>query len=75
MTLKKCSVLFVFFVMTFNAVMLQASETIKVAFGDALAHWVMPEMDEGIIVEIIEQAMEPLGYNHRKSLFTLCSPY
>lgn len=66
MTLKKCSVLFVFFVMTFNAVMLHASETIKVAFGDALAPWVMPEMDEGIIVEIIEHAMEPLGYSIEK---------
>ena len=43
-----------------------ATETIKVAFGDALEPWVMPETGDGINVEIIEQAMQPLGYKIEK---------
>lgn len=39
-----------------------AAKKIKVAFGDALAPWVMPEKNHGIIVDIIEEAMSPLGY-------------
>lgn len=41
---------------------LYAQETLKVAFGDRLAPWVIPEKSSGIILDIISEAMEPLGY-------------
>jgi polar amino acid transport system substrate-binding protein len=37
-------------------------EKLKVAFGNALAPWVMPETNNGIILDIISEALEPLGY-------------
>lgn len=45
---------------------LSAGETIKVAFGNALAPWVMPEQDKGIIIDLIEATMTPLGYQIEK---------
>ena len=44
------------------ASLVQASEKITVAFGEKLAPWVLSETNEGIIVDIIEAAMTPLGY-------------
>lgn len=37
-------------------------EKITVAFGDALAPWVMPNTNNGIILDIITEALEPAGY-------------
>lgn len=37
-------------------------EKITVAFGDALAPWVMPATNNGIILDIITEALEPAGY-------------
>lgn len=45
---------------------LMADQKIKVAFGNALAPWVMPDKHKGIIIEIIEAAMNPLGYEIEK---------
>ncbi|WP_259365453.1 ABC transporter substrate-binding protein [Colwellia sp. BRX10-3] len=42
--------------------LVSASEKITVAFGEKLAPWVLSETNEGIIVDIIEAAMTPLGY-------------
>jgi polar amino acid transport system substrate-binding protein len=39
-----------------------AQKVIKVAFGDALAPWVFPRENNGIIVDIITEALKPLGY-------------
>jgi polar amino acid transport system substrate-binding protein len=39
-----------------------AQKTIKVAFGNALAPWVFPQDNNGIIVDIISEALRPLGY-------------
>lgn len=44
----------------------QANEKIKVAFGNALAPWVMHAKNEGIIIDIIEATMKPLGYEVQK---------
>jgi len=51
----------VFFILI-CACQLQAQETLKVAFGDRLAPWVIPETDNGIIIDLISVALEPLGY-------------
>lgn len=37
-------------------------EKITVAFGDALAPWVMPDTHNGIILDILTEALEPAGY-------------
>jgi polar amino acid transport system substrate-binding protein len=37
-------------------------EKIKVAFGDALAPWVMPDTHDGIILDILTEALKPAGY-------------
>ncbi len=37
-------------------------EEITVAFGNALAPWVMPATNNGIIIDIITEALEPAGY-------------
>jgi polar amino acid transport system substrate-binding protein len=37
-------------------------EKITVAFGDALAPWVMPATNSGILIDIITEALEPSGY-------------
>lgn len=39
-----------------------STEKIKVAFGDALAPWVMPDTHNGIILDILTEALEPAGY-------------
>jgi polar amino acid transport system substrate-binding protein len=39
-----------------------SSEKITVAFGDALAPWVMPDTNNGILIDIITEALEPAGY-------------
>ena len=39
-----------------------AQKTIKVAFGNALAPWVFPQDNNGIIVDIISEALTPSGY-------------
>lgn len=40
----------------------QAKQTITVAFGNALAPWVMPANNTGIIVDIITQTLTQAGY-------------
>jgi len=44
------------------AKMANAGEKITVAFGEKLAPWVLSDNDEGIIIDIIEATMMPLGY-------------
>jgi polar amino acid transport system substrate-binding protein len=39
-----------------------AAEKITVAFGEVLAPWVLVDTNEGIIVDLLEAAMTPLGY-------------
>ncbi len=39
-----------------------SQETLKVAFGNALAPWVMPESNDGILLDIISESLEPAGY-------------
>ncbi|QBG37332.1 transporter substrate-binding domain-containing protein [Litorilituus sediminis] len=38
------------------------AEKISVAFGNTLAPWVMSESQSGILLDIVKQALEPLGY-------------
>jgi polar amino acid transport system substrate-binding protein len=40
----------------------KAAEKIKVAFGEVLAPWVLSETNRGIIIDIFDSAMAPLGY-------------
>ena len=58
-TAKVCAALsfLVFFGHSANA-----GEKITVAFGEKLAPWVLAETNQGIIVDIFEAAMTPLGY-------------
>ncbi|GEM_PF-489182 len=58
--------IYFFFLFAFPFSVLNAEETIKVAFGNALAPWVMPDKHEGIVVEIIEAALTPLDYKIEK---------
>jgi polar amino acid transport system substrate-binding protein len=37
-------------------------EKITVAFGDALAPWVMPDTHSGILLDILTETLEPAGY-------------
>ncbi len=39
-----------------------ADQILKIAFGDALPPWVIPETDTGIIVDIIKETLDPAGY-------------
>jgi len=39
-----------------------SEEQLKVAFGNALAPWVMPESNNGIIIDIITESLKPAGY-------------
>jgi polar amino acid transport system substrate-binding protein len=48
-----------------------AYQKITVAFGDALAPWVMPKTNNGIIISLIKEALEPAGYE----VDTLYYPY
>ena len=45
----------------FNGVA-NSAEKITVAFGKMLAPWVLTDTDKGIIIDIFEAAMTPLGY-------------
>lgn len=38
------------------------SKVLTIAFGNKLAPWVFPESDRGIIVDIVSEALTPLGY-------------
>lgn len=40
----------------------RAAEKITVVFGEVLAPWVLVDTNQGIIVDLIEAAMVPLGY-------------
>lgn len=40
----------------------QSKEKISIAFGDALAPWVIPTSNNGILIDIVKEALEPLGY-------------
>ena len=42
---------------------LSQAEDIKVAFGNALAPWVMPETESGILVDLISETLGPEGYD------------
>ena len=48
-----------------------AQQKITVALGDALAPWVMPKTNSGIIISLIKEALEPEGYEVK----TLYYPY
>lgn len=37
-------------------------KVLTIAFGNKLAPWVFPESDRGIIVDIVSEALTPLGY-------------
>lgn len=39
-----------------------AEERLKVAFGNALAPWVMPSTNNGILLDIIKESLEPANY-------------
>jgi len=43
-----------------------SAEKLIVAFGNTLAPWVMAESHDGILIELISEAMEPLGYEVEK---------
>jgi polar amino acid transport system substrate-binding protein len=43
-----------------------SAEKLKVAFGNTLAPWVMVASNDGILIELISEAMEPLGYEIEK---------
>jgi polar amino acid transport system substrate-binding protein len=40
----------------------QSKEKITIAFGDALAPWVIPDSHSGILIDIVKEALIPLGY-------------
>ena len=63
---KYYSVLLVFLMLVAHNVKLEAAEKIAVGFGNALAPWVITESNDGIIIDIIEQALTPLGYEIEK---------
>jgi len=42
------------------------AEKLTVAFGSTLAPWVMSESHDGILIELISEAMVPLGYEVEK---------
>lgn len=48
---------FIFFIGGVNS-----AEKITICFGEALAPWVLVDTNQGIIVDLIEAAMTPLGY-------------
>ncbi len=39
-----------------------SKQVLKVACGNTLAPWVMPEKNKGILLDILHDAMQPLGY-------------
>jgi len=43
-----------------------SAKKLTVAFGNTLAPWVMTESHNGILIELITEAMEPLGYEVEK---------
>ena len=43
-----------------------SAEKLRVAFGNTLAPWVMAESNDGILIDLISEAMEPLGYEIEK---------
>jgi polar amino acid transport system substrate-binding protein len=44
----------------------QANEKITVAFGEVLAPWVLADANKGIIIDLFDAAMSPLGYETEK---------
>lgn len=46
-----------------------SAKKIKVAFGNTLAPWVMTEDNNGILLDLITEAMEPLGYEIEKAYY------
>ncbi len=50
------------FLFLFTSVNAYCHKNLTVAFGNALAPWVFPENDTGIVVDIITAALEPVGY-------------
>jgi len=49
-----------FFIIWTNTALSQ--EVLKVAFGNALAPWVMPESDDGILLDLVSETLAPAGY-------------
>ena len=45
------------------------AEKLTVAFGNTIAPWVMAESNDGIVIDLISEAMEPLGYEIEKVYF------
>jgi polar amino acid transport system substrate-binding protein len=48
---------------------IQSKEKITIAFGDALAPWVIPDNNSGILIDIVKEALEPIGYELRFEYF------
>ncbi|MGJ8694202.1 MAG: substrate-binding periplasmic protein [Thalassotalea sp.] len=55
-------ILLLCYLLTFPA---QSKEKITIAFGNALAPWVIPQANSGILIDIVKEALEPLGYELR----------
>lgn len=54
--------LFLFIISLLSSLPCLAVEKITIACGDALAPWVMPTKNNGIIISLIKEALEPSGY-------------
>jgi polar amino acid transport system substrate-binding protein len=53
---------FLLIICYFLALSCHAKQKITIAFGDALAPWVIPEEHSGILIDIIKETLEPIGY-------------
>lgn len=54
------TVIFVFCLLSAEAGI--AKEQLRIAFGGSMPPWVLPETNRGIIIDILEEALSPLGY-------------
>ncbi len=59
----KKSMLYLFVIGMGLAANCHASETIKVAFGNALPPWVIPTNNEGIIIDMLKETFKGTGYS------------
>lgn len=67
---KLCySLLLVVMLLLTNSEQSLARQTLKVAFGDALPPWVIPDTDNGILIDIVKETLEPAGYTVKPVYF------
>ncbi len=66
---KPVQIIIAALVLMFGYQLCSANQTIKVAFGDALPPWVIPETNNGIAIDIIKQSLEPAGYKVKPLFF------